>query len=133
MAWELPSFSVTLPWASTAAASSTGHQFRFVTIDANGRVGLPATTADVKPIGVLQNLPTAQDTGAIVMVAGVSKVQAPASTLAVGDRCAASTAGQAVVLGTSNAPPMVGYVVGGSSGSAGRILSVLLLPWGTTA
>lgn len=123
MAVEIPGQMVTLQ----ASTDLSLRQFTFVTVDANGHAAAPVAGASV--FGVLQNKP-GDDEAATVMINGMSKIIAPASTLSVGDLVATSTAGQPV-------PPGVGdYVVGrithGSSGGAGRVLTVAIEPIGTT-
>lgn len=125
MAFEIPGFAFTLP----AAADLSTNQYRFVAIDASGEVGLPATTATAI-LGVLQNKPTVQGQAASIMINGISKITAPASTVAEGDIVQASTLGQAVAHATGGMA--IGRIVGGSSGGAGRVLSVLLAPYGST-
>ncbi len=125
MAYEIPGFAFTLP----AAADLSASQYTFVTIDASGEAVLPATTGE-GVLGVLQNKPTAQGQAASIMVNGISKITAPASTLAEGDLVEASTDGEAVPLGTGASA--VGRIVSGSSGGAGRLLSVLIQSLGST-
>jgi hypothetical protein len=64
------------------------------------------------------------------MISGLTKIIAPASTLSVGDLVASSSVGRAD-------PPAageytVGRIVNGSSGGAGRVLTIALEPIGTT-
>ncbi len=126
MAFEIPGFAFTLP----AAADLSASQYTFVTIDASGEAVLPATTGEAV-IGVLQNKPTVQGQAASIMVNGISKIVAPASTLANGDLVEASTDGEAIPLAAGGFG--VGRIVGGSSGGAGRVLSVQLGHYGSTA
>ncbi len=126
MAFEIPGFAFTLP----AATDLSTNQYRFMAIDTNGDVGLPATTATAI-LGVLQNKPTVAGQAASIMINGISKITAPASTVAEGDIVQASTLGQAVAHATGG--NAIGRIVGGSSGGAGRVLSVLLAPYGSTA
>jgi len=126
MAYEIPGFAFTLP----ASANLSTFQYTFVTVDAAGEAGPPATTGEAI-LGVLQNKPTVQGQAASIMVNGISKITAPASTLAEGDLCEASTAGQAIPLAAGG--NAVGRIVSGSSGGAGRVLSVLITPYGSTA
>lgn len=119
MAYEIPGFSWTLP-ASTGILNT---QFRFVTINASGQAAFPAAGAHV--VGVMTSKPKTSGEATTVVSDGIVKVQAAAaSTITTGDLVAASSAGR-VILGTSN-NVVVGRVVSGSSGSASRILSVLL-------
>ena len=126
MAFEIPGFAFTLP----AAANLSTSQYTFMTIDAGGEAFLPATTGEAI-LGVLQNKPTVQGQAASIMVNGISKITAPASTVSNGDLVEASTLGQAIALAAGG--NAVGRIVGGSSGGAGRVLSVLITPYGSTA
>lgn len=115
---------VTLRASTTLAA----HQYKFVINTGASGAALPGT-AGISVFGVLQNKPGDDEAGTIA-ISGVSKVKATASTLAQGDLCAASSAGFAIPAGAGNY--VVGRVVEGSSGSTGRVLSVLIQPIGTT-
>jgi hypothetical protein len=126
MAYEIPGQMVTAPAGSTALAAA---QYRFVTLDGTGKAILPGSTAGPSVFGVLQNKP-ANTEAASVMINGLSKVKATASTLAAGDLCAASSAGFAVPLVAGDYA--VGRIVAGSSGGAGRVLTVSIEPIGTT-
>jgi hypothetical protein len=122
MAYEIPGQMVTL------AASTTLTQYTFKDIGTDGRLLDPAgSTAPI--FGVLQNKPTADQAGT-VMISGISKVIATASTLAAGDLCASSTDGEAIPVAAGDF--IVGRVVGGSSGGAGRVLSVEITPIGSS-
>lgn len=130
MAYEIPGQMITV----AASTVMSAYQFRFVTLNASGLLTLPTSTAGVSTIGVLQNKPaddgTADGPAGSVMINGVSKVKATASTLSAGDLCAASSAGFAVPVVAGDY--VVGRVLGGSSGGAGRVLTVLLQNIGTT-
>jgi hypothetical protein len=71
MAYELPGHIITLE----AAADLSSLQYRFVVIS-SGKAA--AGGANMQPIGVLQNAPTAGQ-AASIMVSGVSKVKANAA------------------------------------------------------
>lgn len=123
MAIEIPGQMITLP----AAVDLSGRQFTFVTVSSTGGAATPTAGASV--IGVLQNKPTSGQ-AATVMINGVSKVTSAASTIAVGDVIATTTAGQPAAL--TSGDYAVGRIVSGSSGGAGRVLSVNIEPIGTT-
>lgn len=125
MAYEIPGDPVITFPASTGVV---GLQFRFVTIDGTGKATLPAAGAAV--VGVMQTKPAAAGDAVSVMVSGISKVEAAGSTVSNGDLVAASSIGRVAAPGAGGYT--VGRVVGGSSGSTGRLLSVLLQPIGTT-
>ena len=126
MAWKNHPNPVTL----TASTGIT--QYRFVTASATG-VAYP--TAGAAALGVTVSSGTTGSTAdnrsvSVVMPGGIVKVSAPASTLSKGDAVTASSRGQAV---PSSAGDYVnGYVVDGTSGGAGRLLSIALVPVGTT-
>ena len=61
---------ITLP----AAANFSSYQYRFMTVDSNGR-GTIATAYTAKPIGILQNKPDAADKPANIRVAGIAKLE----------------------------------------------------------
>lgn len=124
MAYEQPGQLVTRP----AGADLSSHQYKFVTLDASGNAILPGSTAGPSVFGVLQNKPVSGD-AATIMISGISKVQAPSSTVSVGDVVAASSAGFAVPLVAGDYA--VGRIVSGTSGGA-RVLSVHIAPIGTT-
>jgi hypothetical protein len=124
MAYEIPGQLITLP----ASTNMSTYQFRFVTANASKQAAL---NGDGLPsMGVLQNKPTAAGDAATIMINGVSKVAALASTLAAGDLVASSSVGLAVVPAAGDYT--LGRVLEGSSGGTGRILTVLLQNIGTT-
>lgn len=125
MAYEIPGDPVITFPASTGVLDL---QFRFVTINGSGEAALPAAGASV--VGVMQTKPVAAGDAVSVMVSGISKVEAAGSTVGTGDTIAASSIGRVAAL--SGGAYAVGRVVQGSSGSTGRLLSVLLQPVGTT-
>ena len=124
MAWENHDAIITVP-ATTGLAA-----FRFVKIDSAGKAAYPA--AGIAPIGVslVSTTGSTRDVAIPVQIVGVAKVSAPGSTVAKGDIVSASSVGRARALSAGDYA--VGYVVDGSSGSTGRILSVLLQNIGTT-
>lgn len=60
---------ITLP----AAADLSGTQYRFVTVDANGR-GTTTATAAESVIGIQQNKPSVQDAPMRIRTSGISKL-----------------------------------------------------------
>lgn len=123
MAYEIPGKMITLQ-ASTDLSS---YQYRFVTVDANGRAALAGNGVSI--LGVLQNKPS-DDQAASIMIDGVSKVKAAGSTVAAGDLVTSSSVGLAAA--AAGGEYVVGRVLLGSSGSTGRMLTVALSPVGTT-
>lgn len=125
MAWEAPGQIISLPCATTGIA-----RYRFVNISTAGNVIY--TVANGESIGVIQDGTTGSTvdpTNVAVMIAGVSKVAvSTASTIGVGQTVGASSRGSAVVAVAASFA--VGKVLAGTSGGAGRVLSVLLSPVG---
>ena len=122
MAYEIPGFSFTLK-ASTGVLSSTSaaRQFRFVDVNASGQAVFTAGAA----VGVMTNKPTAENQAVTVVNDGIVKVEAAGSTIASGDYVTSDSSGRiSATAGTS--ANTLGRVVEGSSGSTGRILTVLL-------
>lgn len=56
-----------------AAADLSTHQYKFVKMDANGRVNVCVTSDDI-PVGIQQNKPGAIDQPARIRVGGVSRM-----------------------------------------------------------
>ncbi len=121
MAYEIPGQMVTVP------ASTTIVQYTFVDIGTDGRLIAPTSGAAV--FGVLQNKPT-EDQAGTVMLNGISKVLTDATTMSVGDLVATSTAGYAVDLAATDFA--IGRVVAGTSGSTGRVMTIQISAMGTT-
>ena len=117
MAHEYPGQMVTL----AASTDLTGAQYTFVDVGTDGRLIAPTTGGAV--YGILQNKPL-EDQAGTVMLNGISKLLTDATTMSVGDLVATSTAGYGVAPTTANEDQVVGRVVGGTSGSTGRKLSV---------
>jgi len=116
MAYEIPGQMITLP----ASTDLTNYQYHFVAITADGRVD--HASAGGAAIGVLQNKPL-ENQAASIMVNGVSKIKAAAGNLSEGMLTRSSSEGMAVA---STGNGILGTIIFGSSGGAGRVLSVLL-------
>ena len=121
---------VTFPTATTGLA-----RWRFVSLTTAGNAQYSAA-GGAGCIGVIVDGTTgstvATNINVSVQVAGIAKVSAPANTVSVGDSITASSLGQAVPATAGDV--VVGVVVAGTSGGAGRILSVMLgTPAGSTA
>ena len=112
-------FGVTLP--ATGDLSATG-QFRFASVDANGRGRVSAAGQTV--IGIGQNKPGAQGRGWTVATNGVSKLLI-GGTVNEGDRLIADANGRGVASTTANAE--VGAIALGA-GAEGDYIDVLLTP-----
>ena len=120
MAVEFPGQIVSLPCATTGIP-----QYRFVDISTAGNVIL--TVASGPSIGVSQTGTTGStvDPKAItVMLNGVSKLAvSTASTCGVGEIVAATSRGSAKPMVAAAVP--AGRIIAGTSGGAGRVVSVL--------
>lgn len=111
MAWEIPGQTISLE----AAADLSTKQFYFVKLDTNGRAALCAAATD-RPIGILQNKPSALGRMASVMVNGISKVIGGAD-LAKADQVGTDANGKAAayVPGTDTTKYIVGQVLDDNS------------------
>lgn len=107
-----------------AAADLSAKQYYFVKVDANGKAAICAAATD-KPIGVLQNDPTAGQTASIVVV-GVTKVSSDAA-LNEGDLIGTSADAQADAKtpGTDTTNYVVGQMMT-ATGAAGVIGTALV-------
>ena len=76
MAWESNGQSITV--TLTANADLSSYQYYFVELDTDGKVGACNATTD-RPIGVLQNKPSASGEAATVLIMGVSKISCDAA------------------------------------------------------
>lgn len=119
MAWDAADEFITLP-------ATTGlKQYQFVSVNSAGKLANP--TAGGRVVGVLVSSGTngtAANPVGTVQIVGVAKAYAKGSTLGVGDTVSASSLGYAKPSTASGY--VIGYVVDGTSGSTGRIISVTL-------
>ena len=125
MAWDAPEGMITID-------GTTGlTQYRFI-VGGSAGATYPAAGAPIDGVIYSSGTTGSTETPRPIAIAtrGIVKVSAPASTLSAGDLCTASSIGQAA--NTTAGDYVVGRVVDGSSGGAGRILAVLLNPIGTT-
>tara|TARA_Y100000034_G_C6870643_1_gene397451 strand:- start:836 stop:1234 length:399 start_codon:yes stop_codon:yes gene_type:complete len=76
MAWESNGQSITV--TLTANADLSSYQYYFVELDTDGKVGACNAATD-RPIGVLQNKPSASGEAATVLIMGVSKINCDAA------------------------------------------------------
>jgi len=129
MAYSETATIVSRPSATTF---STGDRYKFFvnnSLSSQGTVGhviLPNTTGNTLPLGTLYGVTSTTNVGQAVPVAigGIVKVQMAASTLSAGSYVASSTAGLGIAPTTDSY--VAGQIVSGSSGAAGRIVSVQL-------
>jgi len=127
MAYSEKAVCVSFIAATTFGSTSL---YKGVEIDAEGHAIDPASTAVTStagvPIGSLYGVTQTTSTEAEavpVAIGGVFKAQFDASTLAAGGYCNWSTAGRMRAATTDDVARYV--IVDGSSGSAGRVLSVM--------
>ena len=113
-------FKITLE----AGADLSTKQYYFVKLDSSGEAVVCSGATD-KPVGVLQNNPTAGQAAEIVVV-GLTKVSSNAA-LAIGDLIGTSADGQAdaKIAGTDTTEYVVGTVLT-TTGAADVIGSVLV-------
>ena len=114
MAVQEAIISVTLP----AGADLRTHQFKFVSVDANGAVVL--TDNDAKAQGVLQNAPNTGE-AATIAISGRVKVACGAGVTRGGD-IASGANGAGKNAGTAS--EVLGTAL--ETGANGRIISILL-------
>lgn len=89
---EIPGFKL----SKEAGADLSAKQYHFVKLDANGRIIAIAAITD-RPIGILQNKPTALGQAAEIMCDGVSRLVGGAN-VAKSDMLGTSATGRAVAI-----------------------------------
>ena len=104
--------------------------YRFVELTTANRVQIPASTAIPRLVGTLLSQTYSTSTGAneavtIGLLQGIGKVFMAGSTLAAGDSITCSTLGYGISSSTNRVK--LGIIVDGSSGTTGRIHSVLFV------
>ena len=122
MAKENALQTVSLP----ASADLSADQFRFVTINNQGRIAL--TGDGLAADGVLQDAPGAADRAGCVAIGGITKVLL-GGTVAKGAQVASDANGKAVTSATSDI--ILGRCVEG--GDDGQIGSIIFQPRGPSA
>lgn len=120
--------SATIVSRVAGATFSSADLYKFTVIDSSGHAVLPNTTGNVLPTGVLYgrtSTTSAAGTQAIpVATAGIVKLQMASNTLSAGNFVASDTGGLGIAPTTD--AYTAGQIVSGSSGGAGRIVSVQL-------
>lgn len=113
-----------------AAADLSDEQFYFVAISSDNTVALCSSDGQ-KPLGVLQDAPSAAGQTCAVAVSGVTKVVL-GETVVAGEECKVASTGKAIGAGTGTTAG--DYVVGQflEGGDAGEVVSLLLQPMGVT-
>lgn len=117
---EVPGFKL----SKEAGADLSAKQYHFVKLDANGRVVAIAAATD-RPIGILQNKPTALGQAAELMCDGVSRLVG-GGNVAKGDLLSTTATGRAaaIVAGTDTTRYALGTVLDDSDND-GEECSVL--------
>lgn len=107
-----------------AAADLSGSQYRFVKLDANGKVVAVAAITDI-PVGVLQNTPTSGQAAEVVVLGGTKLVATAAialpallgvDTVGKGKKIAAGTDGTQYIVGQADE----------AAGNANEVISALV-------
>lgn len=118
--------SATIVSQVAGSTFATSDLYKLVVVNSSGHVVVPDSTGNVLPFGSLYGRTSTTSAAASqavpVAIDGIVKVQMAASTLSAGDYVAASTAGLGIAP-TSDAYAC-GQIVSGSSGGAGRVVSV---------
>ncbi len=124
MAYTESATIITIPAATTYGSTSL---YKFMFLNGSGQAVASAGSSNSVPFGVLYGITSTtndDNQGVPVAIAGVAKVQMAATTQHAGNFVSASTGGLGIVPTTDHY--IAGQIVSGSSGSAGRILSVSL-------
>lgn len=129
MAYSESQPHVSLIAESTFASSDL---YKFVEMSANGRVQIVASTGIGNVVGTLLSQTYSTSTGAneavtVGLLQGIGKVYMAGSTLAAGGAVSASSLGFGIAPTTNS--QQLGIIVDGSSGSTGRIHSVMFAPY----
>lgn len=111
---------ITLP----ASADLSASQFCGIKIDSNGKAALGDGGAAVPEhvIGILQNKPNAADKPAIILIFGLTKVQASGALATIGTRLSTASDGQVDAAGATDNVIGVQLSV---AGAAGDIIEML--------
>ena len=118
--------SVSLQSASTFANTDL---YKFVEINSTGKVVIGGSTAALNVVGTLVSPTDSTNAGTVGvgLLQGIGKVRLAGSTLAAGAAIGASSDGMGIAATTDAI--QVGIIVDGSSGSTGRVVSVLFSPF----
>ena len=108
-----------------AGADLSSSQYRGVKLNATGQVIRTAADHTDEPTGILQNAPNKAGERATVAVGGISKMEAEATSIAIGDNVSCSDDGRALDAGTTADRQRIGIAMTASA-AAGTIISVLI-------
>lgn len=120
-------FVSSFPVATNATTARTldksTNQYKAVALTTNGEATINFTTNVQTVVGILQNSPTTSQVAA-VCVSGVTQFRMAANTVDVGEAVGASSIGLGIAPTSDNWK--IGTVVYGSSGGAGRLVTINL-------
>ena len=120
--------SATIVSRVAGATFSSGDLYKFTVMNSSGHAILPNTTGNVLPIGTLYGRTSTASAAGVqavpIATAGIVKLQMASNTLSAGNFVASDTGGLGIAPTTD--AYTAGQIVSGSSGAAGRIVSVQL-------
>jgi len=122
MAYEISNYSVKI--TLVAASDLSAKQYHFVKLDTNGKAAAIAANTD-RPIGVLQNAPTAGQEAEVLVVGGTKLVTSESAD--EGTVLSTTSAGKAdvIAVGTATTQYILGTTVLGA-GADGEILTAVI-------
>ena len=123
MAYEIPDQVITLP-ATTGIPA-----FRFVNFNGSKLV-LATSEGDFDGVTYESSTGSTADRSVGIITQGVARVTANGSTASAGDQIAVGPGGRAMAVAAGDY--VVGKIIDGTSGSTGRVVTVLLKHTGTT-
>ena len=120
--------SATIVSRVAGATFSSADLYKFTVVNSSGHAVLPDTTGNILPTGTLYgrtSTTSAAGSQAVpIGIGGIVKLQMASSTLSAGNFVASDTGGLGIAPTTD--AYTAGQIVSGSSGGAGRIVSVQL-------
>ena len=120
--------SATIVSRVAGATFSSGDLYKFTVMNSSGHAILPNTTGNVLPVGTLYGRTSTTSAAGVqavpIATAGIVKLQMASNTLSAGNFVASDTGGLGIAPTTD--AYTAGQIVSGSSGAAGRIVSVQL-------
>lgn len=120
MAYEIPGFKLTLPAGSSLASDKN----KLVVLATDGQIDVATGAHTARPVGVLQNSPTAAGEAATIMVTGVVKCIVGEIVTAGALVCPSSGTAGSVDLADATGDVIIGIAL--SAGAIGDVIPVLL-------
>lgn len=117
------SFPVATPGSTAVSLANATNQYKAVALTTNGEAAINFTTNVQTVVGILQNSPTTAQVAAVA-VSGVTQFRQAANTVDAGEAVAASSLGLGIAPTSDNWK--IGTVLYGSSGAAGRLVTINL-------